>query len=348
MSILASEQLFGWLDGNKGNLQQEDGVHQLVAGRGMFLEEINDPFSACLMEMDLTTSIAEDFMVEEYARVPSPSVSNINNDNNSINTTPSPSSQCEEEQECNTTSQMDPWNQIPAHFQAQLFTHYGLYLKEVQQVLDLQLQMDSVLSDSSSSSSVTSSPASSTPASPAVAQVPKTEKRKKTPSFRVDHYKLYNNKRIKREDSEPLSPNTLIEDNSDSNSSFSYRTYFKSEPTTPPSNNYLSSPSPSPSSSPTATPRSTIITVAEELASAFLPSINQIEEEIRAGTSSASAATTVIELTKRPELLTLKQSEAARIMGISTSVLSKRWREATRGKKWPHRIHHKLKRAAIC
>jgi hypothetical protein len=50
----------------------------------------------------------------------------------------------------------------------------------------------------------------------------------------------------------------------------------------------------------------------------------------------------VIELSKRPELLTLKQSEAARIMGISTSVLSKRWREATSGKKWPHRIHHKL------
>jgi predicted DNA-binding protein (UPF0251 family) len=64
---------------------------------------------------------------------------------------------------------------------------------------------------------------------------------------------------------------------------------------------------------------------------------------MRAGTNSPSATSTVMELSKRPELLTLKQSEAARIMGISTSVLSKRWREVTRGKKWPHRIHHKLK-----
>lgn len=344
------EQLYGCLDGSKGNLHDNVGA-QLVAGRDIFLvdNDNNDPFSSCLMEMDLTSSsIADDIMVEDYARVPSPSSSSF-----VYSFTSPPQDQLytikheeEEEEEVvgRSSDQMNAWTLLPACFQEQLLTHYGLYLKEIQQVLDMQqmeFQSDtsslssslaSLSSSLSSPPSVTSSPTPSSPASPAVAQVPKMEKKKKsTMSFKVDHYKLEGlAKRQKREECEPLSP---TEDNL-------YNSYDSDNISLSNSSNNIPSPS-SPS------PRS-LITVAEELASAFLPSVSQIEEGIRAGTSSASAATTVIELTKRPELLTLKQSEAARIMGISTSVLSKRWREATRGKKWPHRIHHKLKRAAIC
>ena len=37
------------------------------------------------------------------------------------------------------------------------------------------------------------------------------------------------------------------------------------------------------------------------------------------------------------DLLTLPQSEAASILGVPTSTLSKRWKEAVRGRKWPFR-----------
>lgn len=40
----------------------------------------------------------------------------------------------------------------------------------------------------------------------------------------------------------------------------------------------------------------------------------------------------------------MKQSEAARILGISPSMLSKRWREAMNGRKWPYRVHKKLQK----
>lgn len=169
MTTLYYEQLYGCLDdGSKGHLLQDDhdvGA-QLVAGRGMFEE--NDPFSACLMEMDLSSSMTEDLMVEEYARVPSPSTSSFITTNNST-------IQQEGMNEWNglTHTQMDAWTHIPAYFQLQLCTHYALYLKEIQQVLDLQLQMDSPLPESPSlSSSVTSSPSQSTPTSPVPAQVP--------------------------------------------------------------------------------------------------------------------------------------------------------------------------------
>lgn len=84
------------------------------------------------------------------------------------------------------------------------------------------------------------------------------------PSFKVEHYKLHNhlaNKRPKR-DEEPLSPSSSNDENSNNNSSFSYS---------------LSIDSSSPSCP------SKFSTVAEELASALLPSVSQIEEEIRAG-----------------------------------------------------------------
>lgn len=203
---------------------------------------------------------------------------------------------------------MKVFNNIPSYFQEQLFTHHGLYLKEVQQILEMQ-NMD-----------IIPSPPFSPEDSP-VSGSPMKEKRKKSmPSFKVEHYRIHNTplKRAKTEDAQSPS--------SGHSNPFLY------------SNNDRSPRSLSPKSLPTA---------AEELASVLLPPVSQIEEECRAGTSSPSAATTVIELTRRPELLTLKQSEAARIMGISTSVLSKRWREVTRGKKWPHRIHHKLKKAEI-
>ena len=37
------------------------------------------------------------------------------------------------------------------------------------------------------------------------------------------------------------------------------------------------------------------------------------------------------------DLLTLPQSQAAHILGVPTSTLSKRWKEAVRGRKWPYR-----------
>ena len=42
------------------------------------------------------------------------------------------------------------------------------------------------------------------------------------------------------------------------------------------------------------------------------------------------------------ELLTMPQQEAAKRLGIPTSTLSKRWKEAVRGRKWPYRAVSKL------
>lgn len=42
------------------------------------------------------------------------------------------------------------------------------------------------------------------------------------------------------------------------------------------------------------------------------------------------------------EYLTLPQSEAAHKLGIPTSTLSKRWKEAVRARKWPYRTVAKL------
>lgn len=58
--------------------------------------------------------------------------------------------------------------------------------------------------------------------------------------------------------------------------------------------------------------------------------------------SPAQQSATINKLQINPELLTMKQSEAARILGISPSMLSKRWREAMNGRKWPYRVHRKL------
>jgi transposase-like protein len=44
------------------------------------------------------------------------------------------------------------------------------------------------------------------------------------------------------------------------------------------------------------------------------------------------------------ELLTMRQAAAARRLGMSSSALSKRWREAMKGRKWPYRIHCKLEK----
>jgi len=40
----------------------------------------------------------------------------------------------------------------------------------------------------------------------------------------------------------------------------------------------------------------------------------------------------------------MKQSDAAKILGISASMLSKRWRETMNGKKWPYRVHRKMQK----
>lgn len=42
------------------------------------------------------------------------------------------------------------------------------------------------------------------------------------------------------------------------------------------------------------------------------------------------------------DLLNLPQSEAAKILKIPTSTLSKRWKEAVRNRKWPYRSINKL------
>lgn len=38
----------------------------------------------------------------------------------------------------------------------------------------------------------------------------------------------------------------------------------------------------------------------------------------------------------------MKQTDAAKVLGISASMLSKRWREAMHGKKWPYRMHRRM------
>jgi transposase-like protein len=60
--------------------------------------------------------------------------------------------------------------------------------------------------------------------------------------------------------------------------------------------------------------------------------------------SPVQQSATINKLQIHPELLTMKQSEAARILGISPSMLSKRWREAMNGRKWPYRVHRKLQK----
>lgn len=58
--------------------------------------------------------------------------------------------------------------------------------------------------------------------------------------------------------------------------------------------------------------------------------------------STQHQSSTISKLQIHPELLTMKQSDAARILGISPSMLSKRWREAMNGRKWPYRVHRKM------
>lgn len=48
------------------------------------------------------------------------------------------------------------------------------------------------------------------------------------------------------------------------------------------------------------------------------------------------------------ELLTLPQAEAAEKLHVPTSTLSKRWKEAARGRKWPHRAVAKLDKQILC
>jgi len=63
------------------------------------------------------------------------------------------------------------------------------------------------------------------------------------------------------------------------------------------------------------------------------------EEERR---PSMSEKTT---LTIEKDLLKLKQSEAARVLGIAPSTFSKRWRESLPNRKWPYRKHTKLQKS---
>jgi len=44
----------------------------------------------------------------------------------------------------------------------------------------------------------------------------------------------------------------------------------------------------------------------------------------------------------KENLLILKQSEAAKKLGMTTSTFSKRWRDSLKARKWPHRTHKKL------
>lgn len=165
-----TEQLFSAIDGSKGDLLLNSVVsgnhHHLLAGKGMYSIEgqESDPFSSCLMDMDLTSPMTEDLMVEEH----------IGRASSSTPSTPSFTlhHSLDEDGVLNklwsggfdgNINNMGAWSHVPTYLQDQLFTHYGLYLKEIQQVLDMQLNMD-IASDHSSSTS--SSPASSTPASP--------------------------------------------------------------------------------------------------------------------------------------------------------------------------------------
>lgn len=61
-----------------------------------------------------------------------------------------------------------------------------------------------------------------------------------------------------------------------------------------------------------------------------------------AGAADAAAAMNVVAMSGQryidiTDLLTLPQSQAAHILGVPTSTLSKRWKEAVRGRKWPFR-----------
>lgn len=47
------------------------------------------------------------------------------------------------------------------------------------------------------------------------------------------------------------------------------------------------------------------------------------------------------------ELLTLPQHEAAQKLGIPVATLSKRWKEATRGRRWPHRAVSRIDKEII-
>jgi len=71
----------------------------------------------------------------------------------------------------------------------------------------------------------------------------------------------------------------------------------------------------------------------------------QAQPPTQSGASSSSSSSSPGKIVFLSEdLLTIRQAAAARRMGMSSSALSKRWRETMKGRKWPYRIHCKLEK----
>lgn len=88
---------------------------------------------------------------------------------------------------------------------------------------------------------------------------------------------------------------------------------------------------------PTSTPKNVVYTLHDS--SDELPD----EDEIPTEPSSPSRPSSPLhKLLLHPELLMMKQCDAAKALGVSPSVLCKKWREAMHGRKWPYRFHKKL------
>src|SRR5690348_3052620 len=102
----------------------------------------------------------------------------------------------------------------------------------------------------------------------------------------------------------------------------------------------------SPQSSPDQTP-----TASTDTQLVDITSNTSIINTPTTSSSSTNTSTAILPHNPQPlkgtyvdvtEYLAMPQTEAARRLGIPTSTLSKRWKEASVNRKWPHRVVSKV------
>jgi len=73
-----------------------------------------------------------------------------------------------------------------------------------------------------------------------------------------------------------------------------------------------------------------------------LPEVNNPKEEVEVDEKIASKSGKPKNYINLSEFLTLPQNDAAKILKMATSSLSKKWKEASNSRKWPYRTIQKI------